>query len=154
MQNISSVQVSLLICPSSRESYTRISHGWLMALSVVYIIKLPLKDKPHVRTADFVWNSDSCTPMKTANNYSGNDCRKNTHNHHIRTTAQDCVCMQTNTHLRGHFSRTIWVNQHQKDKTILNFDWHMQIICTSLQTDNPIHHSIFTGQKLFLTPKQ
>jgi len=52
----------------------------------------------------------------------------------------------------GLFSRKIWVSQHQKDKPfwilmkqeMMGWHWHqldiMQIICTSLQTDN--HTSI------------
>jgi len=44
-----------------------------MALSVVYITKLPLKDKPQVRTADLVVNSDSCTPKNINNKYSYNN---------------------------------------------------------------------------------
>jgi len=53
------------------------------------------------------------------------------------------------THLfDSHFSRTTWVSQHQKDKQfgilmkqeMMGWQWHqldnMQIICTSLWTDN------------------
>ena len=63
---------------------------------------------------------------------------------------------------------TTWVSWHQKGKPFwilleqetMGWQWHqldhMQIICTSLQTDTtPVpHHSVFTGRMLFLTPKQ
>jgi len=71
----------------------------------------------------------------------------------------------------GLFSRTIWVNQYQKGRNILDFNearedktgwqWHqldhVQIICTSFQTDNHTSNSsfkFFTGQMLFLTRSQ
>jgi len=81
--------------------------------------------------------------------------------------------MHTHTHtFNGLFSTIIWVSRHQKGSTNLDFNEaidgvavscsllsldHMQIICTSLQTDN--HASIsslnfFTGQTLFLTFNQ
>jgi len=64
------------------------------------------------------------------------------------------------------FSRTTWVSRHQKGKPfwilleqeMMGWQWlqldHMQIICTSLQTDNhtSTHHSIFTGRMPFLPP--
>jgi len=57
------------------------------------------------------------------------------------------------------------VSQYQKGKTSLDLNearddgvlgWldHMQTICTSLQTTPTPHHSMFTGQMLFLTPNQ
>jgi len=67
----------------------------------------------------------------------------------------------------GLFSRTTWVSQYQKGRTIPDFneardDWlavassvSMQIICTSLQTDNYTGTSsviFFSGQMLFLLP--
>jgi len=66
------------------------------------------------------------------------------------------------------FSRKTWVSQYQKGRTILDFNetkddgwqWHqldhMQIICTSLQTDNHTSTSSlnFTGRMLFLMPNQ
>ena len=76
----------------------------------------------------------------------------------------------TNTHNRlTAFSRTTWVGRYQKDKPfwillkqeMTGWQWlqlnHMQIICTSLQTDN--HASIsslqfFTGRMPFLPPNQ
>ena len=75
----------------------------------------------------------------------------------------------TDTRLNGLFSRTTWVSRHQKGKLfwillkqeMMGWQWHqmhhMQIICTTLQTDN--HASIpslnfFTGRMLFLTPNQ
>jgi len=69
-----------------------------------------------------------------------------------------------------HFSRTTWVSRHWKGKPfwilleqeMTGWQWHqldhMQIICTSTQTDN--HNStgtsplIFTGQMPFLPPNQ
>ena len=41
-----------------------------------------------------------------------------------------------------------WHHWHQME--------HMQIICTTLQTDNTpvLHHSVFTGQMPFLLPNQ
>jgi len=67
-------------------------------------------------------------------------------------------------HLTVFFSRTTWVSQHQKGKPFcilikqekIGWQWHqldhVQIICTSLQTDN--HDSTsplsFTGQMPFL----
>jgi len=57
--------------------------------------------------------------------------------------------MSNNKHpFNGLFSRTTWVSQHQKVKPLwilmkqdmMGWQWHqpdhMQIICTSLQTDN------------------
>ena len=69
------------------------------------------------------------------------------------------------------FSRTTWVGRYQKGKTsldlnearddgVLGWQWHqldhMQIICTSLQTDNHVNTSslFFTVQMLFLMPNQ
>jgi len=61
----------------------------------------------------------------------------------------------------------MWVGQHQKDKIyeilkkqmMMGWQWnqldHMQIICTSLQTDNHASTSslqFFTGRMLFLKP--
>ena len=58
------------------------------------------------------------------------------------------VCHYLKTHSNGLFSRTTWSSWHQKGYTNLDFteqemmgwQWHqldhMQIICTSLQTDN------------------
>ena len=66
----------------------------------------------------------------------------------------------THTHTRYRpFSRTTWVSQHQKGKPFWilltqemnGWQWHqldhVQIICTTLQTDNHVsnHHSIFYG---------
>ena len=68
----------------------------------------------------------------------------------------------------GLFSRATWVSRYKKGKTsldwnqarddgVLGWQWHqldhMQTICTSLQVPTP-HHSIFTGQMLFLMPNQ
>jgi len=72
----------------------------------------------------------------------------------------------THTHtFNGLFSRTTWVSRHQKGKPfwillkqeMMGGSGHMQIICTTLQTDN--HAStpsvnFFTGRMLFLTPNQ
>ena len=76
------------------------------------------------------------------------------------------------THTRtfnGLFSRTTWVGRYQKDKPFwillkqgkMGWQWqqlnHMQIICTSLQTDNHASTSslhIFTGRMPFLPPNQ
>ena len=75
------------------------------------------------------------------------------------------------TPFNGLYSRTTWVSQYQKGKISLDFNkerddgvlgWqchqldHMQTNCTSLQTDNHINTSIFTGGMLllFLMPKQ
>jgi len=67
------------------------------------------------------------------------------------------------------FSRTTWVSWHQKGKPfwilleqeMMGWQWHqldyMQIICTSLQTDNhasTLLLSFFTGHMLFLPPNQ
>jgi len=63
---------------------------------------------------------------------------------------------------------TTWVSWHQKGKPfwilleqeMMGWQWHqldhMQIICTSLQTDTtPVpHHSVFTGRMLFLPSNQ
>jgi len=79
-----------------------------------------------------------------------------------------CVCKVLLVPFDGFFSRTSWVSRHQKGRTILDFNearddgwqWHqldhMQIMCTSLQTDNhaALHHSFFTGRMLFLLPNQ
>jgi len=75
---------------------------------------------------------------------------------------------QTNKHpFSGLFPRTTWVSRHQKDKTILDFNeeemmqwqWHQldhtHYAPCSRQIIMPApHHSIFTGQMLFLTPNQ
>jgi len=70
-----------------------------------------------------------------------------------------------------YFSGSIWVSWYQKGKTsldlnearddeVLGWQWHqqtnMQTICTLLRqiTIPTPHHSIFTGQMLFLTPNQ
>jgi len=66
----------------------------------------------------------------------------------------------------GLFSRTTWVvSQHQKGKPfwillqqkMMRWQWHqldhMQIICTSLQTDN-LTTQVFTGRMPFLPPNQ
>jgi len=73
-----------------------------------------------------------------------------------------------NTHLMASFPGQSGKPVYQKGKTILDFhkardggwQWHqldhMQIICTSLQTDNHANTSsldFFTGQMLFLSPK-
>jgi len=67
------------------------------------------------------------------------------------------------------FSRATWVSRHQKGKPfwilleqeMMGWQWHqvdhMQIICTSLETDNyastsPL--SFFTGRMPFLLPNQ
>jgi len=72
-------------------------------------------------------------------------------------------------HLTAFFSRTTWVSRHRKGKPfwilleqdMMWWQWHqldhMQIICTSLQTDN--HASIsplsfFSDRMLFLPPNQ
>jgi len=67
------------------------------------------------------------------------------------------------------FSRTTWVSRHQKGKPfwilleqqMMGWQWHqldcMQIICTSLQTDNHAStkpSSFFTDQMPFLLPNQ
>jgi len=66
------------------------------------------------------------------------------------------------------FLRTTSVSRHQKGKSfwillaqeMTGWQWHvlehMQIICTSLQTDNtPVpHYSVFTGRMPFLPPSQ
>ena len=70
----------------------------------------------------------------------------------------------------GLFSRTTWVSRYQKGKISLDLNeardhgdlgwqWRqpdrMQIICTPLQTTTSTRqHSIFTSQRLFLTPNQ
>jgi len=68
----------------------------------------------------------------------------------------------------GLFSRTAWITRHQKGKPfwilleqeMMAWQWHqldhMQIICTSLQTDSHTvpHHSVFTGRMPFLPPNQ
>jgi len=80
----------------------------------------------------------------------------------------------TTTPVDGLFSRTTWASRYQKGKTSLDLNeardggvwrwwWHqldhMQTICTSLRqittpTVPPPHQSIFTGEMLFLMPKQ
>ena len=77
----------------------------------------------------------------------------------------------THTHkcLTAFFSRTTWVGHYQKDKPfwillkqeMMGWRWHqlshMQIICTSLQTDNHASTSslhFFTGRMPFLPPNQ
>jgi len=59
----------------------------------------------------------------------------------------------TSIHLTAFFSRTTWVSRHQKGKPfwilleqeMMAWQWHqldhMQIICTSLQTDNHVSTS-------------
>jgi len=59
-----------------------------------------------------------------------------------------------------------WVSQNQKGKPLwilveqetMGWQWyhldHMQIICTSLQMDNHVSTSFFTGQMPFLLPNQ
>jgi len=59
-----------------------------------------------------------------------------------------CIASTATTSFSGLFSRTIWVNWHQKGKPfwilleqeMMRWQWHqldhMQIICTSLLTDN------------------
>jgi len=63
----------------------------------------------------------------------------------------------------GLFSRKTWVSRHQKSKPVWilleqeMMGWHIQIICTSLQTDNHTSTSplnFFTGRMPFLTPTQ
>ena len=88
---------------------------------------------------------------------------------HVSQTKRDRrTDRQTERHLfNGLFSRTTWLSRHQKAPTDLNFNemmgwWchqldHMQIICTSLQTDNHasiISLNVFTGQMLSLAPNQ
>jgi len=67
----------------------------------------------------------------------------------------------TYTYIKWPFFRATWVSGHQKGKPywillkqeMMGWQWHqldhMQIICTTLQTDNhtstPPHHSIFYG---------
>jgi len=63
-----------------------------------------------------------------------------------------CICLTG----QGLFSRTTWVSRHQKCKPLeqemMGWQWHqldrMQIICTSLQTDNhaSTSHSVFMGR--------
>jgi len=69
----------------------------------------------------------------------------------------------------GLFSSITGVSRYQKSTTSLDLNeergheilgylqWHqldyMQTICTSLQADNDINNSIFTGGMFFLTPK-
>ena len=74
-------------------------------------------------------------------------------------------------HLTAFFSRTTWVSRCQKSKPfwilleqeMTEWQWHqldhMQIICTSLQTDNHSstsspQRSVFTGQMRMLPPNQ
>lgn len=45
-----------------------------MALSVVNMAKLPLYDQPHVLTADFVSNSNSCLPFSIMDFYKSLHC--------------------------------------------------------------------------------
>jgi len=71
----------------------------------------------------------------------------------------------------GLFARTTWVSRHQKGKAfwilleqeMMGCQWHqldhMEIICSSLQTDyqftTPVpHHSVLTGRMPFLLPNQ
>ena len=85
--------------------------------------------------------------------------------HDARAVAK-LVHLIVNTHTHTHpfnglFSGTTRVSQYQKGKTNVDFtgardsewQWHqlgrMQV-CTSLQTDNHAHHSVFTGQMPFL----
>jgi len=70
-----------------------------MALSVVYITKLPLKDKPHVRTADFVWNSDSCEPEVTVQS-SGRSNSVNTMLNRIRDVINHCRLNEWNPEVK------------------------------------------------------
>ena len=85
------------------------------------------------------------------------------------SAVQITIIAHTHTHtFNGLFSRTTWVSQHQKCKPFWillkqeMLGWqrhhqdHMQIICTTLQTDTTpvLHHSIFTGRMLLLTPNQ
>jgi len=81
-------------------------------------------------------------------------------------------CSTTTTTTQQPFNRTTWVSWHQKGKPfwilleqqMMGWQWHhmdhMQIICTSLQTDNhasnsPVpHHSVFIGWMPFLLPNQ
>ena len=82
--------------------------------------------------------------------------------------------LHTHTHtytqtFNGLFSRTTWVGRYQKDKPFwillkqekIGWQWHqlnrMQIICTSLRTDNHASTSslhIFTGRMSFLPPNE
>ena len=77
----------------------------------------------------------------------------------ITTTSYNCFTAL--------WSRTIRVTQYQKDKPFLVFTeaemmgWHqldhMQVICSSLHTDNHASTTslmFFTGQMLFLQPNQ
>ena len=73
------------------------------------------------------------------------------------------VFTHTHTHTHGHltaFFRTTWVGRYQKDipfwillkQEMMGWQWHqlshMQIICTSLQTDN--HHASTSSLHIFL----
>jgi len=51
--------------------------------------------------------------------------------------------------------KPVWISMKQE---MMGWQWHqldhMQVICTSLQTDNDASTSSFTGRMLFLTPNQ
>jgi len=89
--------------------------------------------------------------MEVARKYFGQAIKLNSNN--MRALfGYYLVCTSSLYPFNSLFSRTAWVSQHQKCRTILDFNearddgwqWrqldHMQIICTSLQTDN--HASI------------
>ena len=70
------------------------------------------------------------------------------------TEQQQQTDRQTDRHpFNGHFSRILWVNRYQKVKPIwilmkhdtMEWQWHqidhMQMICTSLETDNRVNHN-------------
>jgi len=70
---------------------------------------------------------------------------RNIQTNKIKHIPQICILLHP---FNGLFSRTTWVSQHQKGKPfwilleqeMMGWQWHhldhMQIICTSLQTDN------------------
>ena len=78
------------------------------------------------------------------------------------------VSNKANSLFNGLLYRTTWVSRHKqvkplwilKKQEMMGWQWyqldHMQIICTSLQTDNHASTSslIFTGWVLFLMPNQ
>jgi len=93
--------------------------------------------------------------------------------HHIKCKfciiyTQHEVTTTTTTSVKWPFSRTSWVSQQQKgkpfwillEKEMMWWQWHqlyhMQIICTSLQTDNHASTSpfSFTHRMPFLPPNQ
>jgi len=83
-------------------------------------------------------------------------------------SVSDTVTTLTTTSIYGLFSRTTWVSRHQKGKPfwilleqeMMGWQWHqldhVQIICTSLQTNNHASTSPlrFYSQMPFLPPNQ